>query len=277
MNQGVTATPSVIEVVHVGGVAFVAVAGEVVVVQPQPARAQRHIFIEMVGGGHTRKVRIKNGAVDAEAGHANPDNTHAQGQIGIGHSPVHVGALDLDLIAVGAHGAALAAIAPALFADFQEQHAGKALGSHGLYLHVHALHAFKLVPLLTAGGPLLPLHMMAVAPLAHEIPAVHIVHYELERALDLEIDGFGVRGSQQQTGRQHQHCKFFHTVTSPSQVFSLCDSDVVSGRAFMCRTCPPPARGVSFCRRRQHAFRETPYNPFLFPVPLVNFATCCHM
>ena len=68
--------------------------------------------------------------------------------------------------------------------------------------------------------------MMPVARLAHEIPAVHIIHHELERALDLEINGFGVCRSQQQTGRQHQHCKFFHTVTLSFPNFFFLQSHV---------------------------------------------------
>ena len=180
------------------------------------------MIIDRIGGRDAGHIVVQHGIVHGKAGHLHALHAHAQLEACIGHHPVDIGSLELDHGAVSAQCAALAGLAPALLANFEEDGAGEAFRGHGVYLQMQTLNGFKAVALLTVGRPLLANHVLTAAGLAHEVAAIDIVKGKLERSLDLEVNGTGRgRCSTEKTENKKENGNFFHGSGHKSQVFPV--------------------------------------------------------
>ena len=186
----------------------------VVVIGTSPESGQAHIFVELVvqaDGGH---VIVKDlGGIGGEGGQSEALDTHADLQIGLGHHPVDVGALQFHDLAVSAQSAAVAlavALTPKLVAHFEEHGAGQGFGSHGVQLQADALHGFKFIFLVTVA-----LETGISGGLAVTEVAVHaIVEIHDPLALGLEVDSVGAgSGTQHHGGGQSESHKLLHDNT----------------------------------------------------------------
>ena len=186
----------------------------VVVVGTSPESGQAHVFVELVVQGDGGHVIVKDlGGIGGEGGQSEALDTHADLQVGLGHHPVDVGALQFHDLAVSAQSAAIAlavALTPKLVAHFEEHGAGQGFGSHGVQLQADALHGFKFIFLVTvaletgiSGG-------LAVTEVA--VHAVVEIHDPL--ALGLEVDSVGAGGgAQHHSGSQSESHKLLHDNT----------------------------------------------------------------
>ena len=180
----------------------------VVIVGASPESGQANVFVELVvqaDGGH---VIVKDlGGIGGEAGQGQTLDTHADLQVGLGHHPVDVGALQFHDPAVSAQSAASAVLAPNLVTHFKEHGTGQGLGSHGVQLQADALAGFELVFVLAEARVVLGLAFTKVA-----------VHAVVERhdplALGLEVDSAGAgSGTQHHGGGQSESHKLLHDNT----------------------------------------------------------------
>ena len=200
-----------VHVVHVvvplGGTSVRALIAGIVVVGASPESGQANVFVELVvqaDGGHV--IIHDLGGIGGEAGQSDALDTHADLQIGLGHHPVDVGALQFHDLAVSAQSAAVVVVAPHLVTDFEEHGAGQSFGSHGVQLQANALAGFEFVFVLEAG---------VVLGLAFTKVAVHaVVERHDPLALGLEVDSAGAgSGTQHHSGSQSESHKLLHDNT----------------------------------------------------------------
>ena len=220
---------------------------EVVVGRTRPQSGEAHVFVELIGSGDSRGVGIHNGGAAGHAGQGHTLNAHTELQIGIRHSPVNIGALDLDDVgAVSAQSAALIGLAPVLGADFKEDRAGQGFGSHGVQLQVHALHGPEFVFGVLLDG-------IAVTRLVNRVGfAAGKTHQPL--AFGLEINGAGARGRAQQHARRQQKrtntfhvfsflsfepCKRLKKLSCPTQVLTCLSAFDAESKIFVKKFLPP--------------------------------------
>ena len=204
-----------VHVVHVvvplGGTSVRALIAGIVIVGASPESGQTHVFVELVvqaDGGH---VIVKDlGGIGGEAGQSEALDTHADLEVGLGHHPVDVGALQFHDLAVSAQSAAVIALTPKLVAHFKEHGAGQGFGSHGVQLQADALHGFKFIFLVTVA-----LETGISGGLAVTEVAVHaIVEIHDPLALGLEVDSVGAGGgAQHHGGGQSESHKLLHDNT----------------------------------------------------------------
>ena len=165
------------------------------------------MFVELVvqaDGGHV--IVHDLGGIGGEAGQSDALDTHADLQVGLGHHPVDIGALQFHDLAVSAQSAAVVVVAPHLVTDFEEHGAGQGFGSHGVQLQANALAGFEFVFVLEAG---------VVLGLAFTKVAVHaVVERHDPLALGLEVDSVGAgSGTQHHSGSQSESHKLLHDNT----------------------------------------------------------------
>ena len=184
----------------------------VVIERTGPQGGQGNVFVEGVGGGHAGHVGIHHRGAAGLVGQGHALKTHAELQVGVGHKPIQVGALDLDdVVAVSAQSAALIITTPVLVADFKIQRTGQGFGSHGIQLHADTLNGGEVVavvglPIILLGGQVGVGGGKAEQPLA----------------LGLEINGAGAGGGTEQHARgQSESHKLLHDL--PSLTFGFCD------------------------------------------------------
>ena len=184
----------------------------IIVVGASPESGQAHVFVELVvqaDGGH---VIIEDlGSVGGEGRQGQPLDTHADLQVGLGHHPVDVGALQFHELAVSTQSAAVVVVAPHLVTDFEEHGTGQGFGSHGVQLQANALGSFEFVFMVTVTA-----EAGVTSGLALGEVAVHAVvkgHDPL--ALGLEVDSAGAGGStQHHSGSQSESHKLLHDIPS---------------------------------------------------------------
>ena len=183
----------------------------VIIVGTSPESGQAHVFVELVVQGDGGHVIVKDlGGIGGEGGQSEALDTHADLEVGLGHHPVDVGALQFHDRAVSAQSAAVIVLTPKLVTDFKEHGAGQGFGSHGVQLQADALHGFKFIFLVTvaletgiSGG-------LAVTKVA--VHAVVEIHDPL--ALGLEVDSVGAGGgAQHHSGSQSESHKLLHDNT----------------------------------------------------------------
>ena len=197
----------VVHVVLVTGLITVPLVTAIVVVGASPESGQANVFVELVvqaDGGHV--IIHDLGGIGGEAGQSDALDTHADLQVGLGHHPVDVGALQFHDLAVSAQSAAVVVVAPHLVTDFEEHGAGQSFGSHGVQLQANALAGFEFVFVLEAG---------VVLGLAFTKVAVHaVVERHDPLALGLEVDSAGAgSGTQHHSGSQSESHKLLHDNT----------------------------------------------------------------
>ena len=199
-----------VHVVHVVVVLLVVLAhvAVVVVVRTSPESGQGHVFVELVVQGDGGHVIIEDlGSIGGEGRQSQALDTHADLQVGLGHHPVDVGALQFHhAVIVSTQGATGLVLAPNLVADFEEHGTGQGFGSHGVQLQANTLAGFELVFILVT---------RVVGSLAL---AKVIVHAVVERhdplALGLEVDSVGAGSStQHHSGSQSESHKLLHDNT----------------------------------------------------------------
>ena len=203
-----------VHVVHVVvplGTSIGALVTVVVVVGTSPESGQAHVFVELVVQGDGGHVIVKDlGGIGGEGGQSEALDTHADLQVGLGHHPVDVGALQFHELAVSTQGAAVVVVAPHLVTDFEEHGTGQGFGSHGVQLQADALHGFKFIFLVTVA-----LETGISGGLAVTEVAVHaVVERHDPLALGLEVDSVGAGSStQHHSGSQSESHKLLHDNT----------------------------------------------------------------
>ena len=189
-----------VDIVKIIGVATVVIAAEVVIDGAGPQHGEAHVVVELIAGGDAGRVGVGNGAAAGHVGQSQALDAHADLQIGIGHDPVEVGALHFHHGAVGAHGRALATIAPVLIADFKVDGAGKGFGGYGVNLGAQTL---------PGKDDVLGIGMMAVV-LVDEA-AVAGGYAEQPLAGSFEVDGGSAgRRAKHHSGSQGERHDTFH-------------------------------------------------------------------
>ena len=180
----------------------------IVVIGASPESGQGHVFVELIVQGDGGHVIVEDlGSIGGEGRQSQALDTHADLQVGIGHHPVDVGALQFHhAVVVSAQGATGLVLAPNLVADFEEHGTGQGFGSHGVQLQANTLAGFELVFILVT---------RVVGSLAL---AKVIVHAVVERhdplALGLEVDSVGAGSStQHHSGSQSESHKLLHDNT----------------------------------------------------------------
>ena len=220
---------------------------EVVVGRTRPQSGQAHVFVELIGSGDSRGVGIHNGGTAGLVGQGHALNAHAELQVGIRHSPVNIGTLDLDDVGtVGAQSAALIGFAPGLIADFKENRAGQGFGSHGVQLQTHALLRAELIRSVLGFD-------VTFTMLVNRVGFRHAkTHQPL--AFGLEINGAGARGRAQQHARRQQKrtntfhvfsflsfepCKRLKKLSCPTQVLTCLSAFDAESKIFVKKFLPP--------------------------------------
>ena len=191
-------------------VAILVVTG-VVIVGASPESGQANVFVELVvqaDGGHV--IVHDLGGIGGEAGQSDALDTHADLQVGLGHHPVDVGALQFHKLAVSAQGAAVVVVAPHLVTDFEEHGAGQGFGSHGVQLQANTLGSFEFVFVVAVTAVTGVGGSLAVTEVA--VHAVVEIHDPL--ALGLEVDSVGAGShAHHHSGSQSESHKLLHDNT----------------------------------------------------------------
>ena len=201
-----------VHVVHVVLVVVLAIptaaVATVVIVGASPESGQAHVFVELVVQGDGGHVIVEDlGSIGGEGRQSQALDTHADLQVGLGHHPVDVGALQFHhAVVVSTQGATGLVLAPHLVADFEEHGTGQGFGSHGVQLQANALAGFEFVFVLEAG---------VLASLALTKVTVHaVVERHDPLALGLEVDSVGAGSStQHHSGSQSESHKLLHDNT----------------------------------------------------------------
>ena len=201
----------------------------VVVVRTGPESGQAHVFVELVvqaDGGHVIVEDL--GSIGGEGGQSQALDTHADLQVGLGHHPVDVGALQFHhAVVVSTQGAAGVILAPDLVADFEEHGTGQGFRSHGVQLQADTLAGFEFVFVLEArvGGSLALTKVTVHAVVERHDPL----------ALGLEVDSVGAgSGTQHHSGSQSESHKLLHDI--PSFITSASFDPALCGIFFPCGT-----------------------------------------
>ena len=202
-----------VHVVHVVLVAILTIplVTAVIIVRTSPESGQAHVFVELVvqaDGGH---VIVKDlGGIGGEAGQGQTLDTHADLEVGLGHHPVDVGALQFHDLAVSAQSAAVVVVAPHLVADFEEHGTGQGFGSHGVQLQANTLGSFEFVFVVAVTAVTGVGGSLAVTEVA--VHAVVEIHDPL--ALGLEVDSVGAGShAHHHSGSQSESHKLLHDNT----------------------------------------------------------------
>ena len=222
-----------VHVVHVVLVALLVTVIQVavvVVVRTGPESGQAHVFVELVvqaDGGHVIVEDL--GSVGGEGRQGQALDTHADLQVGLGHHPVDVGALQFHhAVVVSTQGAAGVILAPDLVADFEEHGTGQGFRSHGVQLQADTLAGFEFVFILVAGAGLAVL-------VGTEVGMLTIVERHDPLALGLEVDSVGAgSGTQHHSGSQSESHKLLHDI--PSFITSASFDPALCGIFFPCGT-----------------------------------------
>ena len=201
----------VVHVVLVTSLRTVPLVTAVVIVGASPESGQAHVFVELVvqsDGGHV--IVDDLGGIGGEAGQGQTLDTHADLQIGLGHHPVDVGALQFHELAVSTQGAAVVVVAPHLVTDFEEHGTGQGFGSHGIQLQANALGSFEFIFMVAVTAEAGVTSGLALGEVA--VHAVIEIHDPL--ALGLEVDSVGTGShAHHHSGSQSESHKLLHDNT----------------------------------------------------------------
>ena len=181
----------------------------VVVVRTSPESGQAHVFVELIVQGDGGHVIVEDlGSIGGEGRQSQALDTHADLQVGLGHHPVDVGALQFhNAVVISTQGAAGFILAPHLVTDFKEHGTGQGFGSHGVQLQANALAGFKFVFILVTGTGLAVL-------VGTEVGMLTVVKRHDPLALGLEVDSVGAGSStQHHSGSQSESHKLLHDNT----------------------------------------------------------------
>ncbi len=203
-----------VHVVHVVVILIVlAPVAVVVVVGTSPESGQGHVFVELVVQGDGGHVIVEDlGSIGGEGRQSQALDTHADLQVGLGHHPVDVSALQFhDAVVISTQGATGLVVAPHLVTDFEEHGTGQGFGSHGVQLQANTLHGFELIFVLAD----IALKASVVGSLAIAEVAVHaVVERHDPLALGLEVDSVGAGShAHHHSGSQSESHKLLHDNT----------------------------------------------------------------
>ena len=205
----------------------------VVVVGASPESGQAHVFVELVVQGDGGHVIVEDlGSVGGEGRQSQALDTHADLQVGLGHHPVDVGALQFHhAVVISTQGAAGLILAPKLVTDFEEHGTGQGFGGHGVQLQADTLAGFEFVFVALAIRVTRVTSGLALGKIA--------VHAVVERhdplALGLEVDSVGAgSGTQHHSGSQSESHKLLHDI--PSFITSASFDPALCGIFFPCGT-----------------------------------------
>ena len=186
--------------------------GIIVVERAHPEGGQAHIVVELVAGDHGGGVTVHDGGTAGHVGHGHGLQAHAELEVGIGHHPVDVGALQFHELAVSTQGAAVVVVAPHLVADFEEHGTGQGFGSHGVQLQAQTLSSREnIVGVVGFSGG-----FTSLTGVAHQ-GAVTGGEAHQPLAFGLEINSAGAgSGTQQHTRSKSEGHQLFHDKNLPS-------------------------------------------------------------
>ena len=181
----------------------------IVVIGASPESGQGHVFVELIVQGDGGHVIVEDlGSIGGEGRQSQALDTHADLQVGLGHHPVDVGALQFHhAVVISTQGATGLVLAPNLVADFEEHGTGQGFGSHGVQLQANTLAGFEFVLTLVTGTGLAVL-------VGTEVSMLTIVERHDPLALGLEVDSVGAGSStQHHSGSQSESHKLLHDNT----------------------------------------------------------------